>query len=517
MASIARRIGLQWRAAQRGLVAVCCALAACASEHAARDRDDALVVLLPRDALEVDPRFTVDAYGLKVSRLLFASLVRIDPNTLQVVPDLAREIALVDDQTYRVELKPGLRFSDGSALDAEDVAATFRSIVDPALGSRYAQTYKRIERIEVQGAQRIVFHLNGPHATFMTDLEMPILRAEDARRHLGEPAAARVVGAGPYVMRERAPGRIELVANPRWHDGTARHPVVRLLVIHDDNTRALRMLAGAGDLALNSVPPLLLPLFERDTRFVVRAAPGVSTTYVGLNTDAPALRDVRVRRAIAHAIDRAALIRAKFGGRARLANGWVAPGHWAYSDRVAHYDHDPAAARALLAQARSTSHGAPLVLTLRCGSDRFRLSIARAIAAMLAEVGIEVDVRPSEVATLIADLNRGRFELTMLEVPELIEPHILSWFFGSDHVPGGGREGANRWRLRSAALDAALERGRANSDPGVRRAAYEDAQRILSEELPVISLWHEDTVAVEDVRARDVPAPRLARFDILAR
>jgi peptide/nickel transport system substrate-binding protein len=158
-----------------------------------------------------------------------------------------------------------------------------------------------------------------------------------------------------------------------------------------------------------------------------------------------------------------------------------------------------------------------LTLTLRCGSDRLRQSIARAIAAMLAEVGISVDLRPTEVATLISDLGRGRFELTMLEVPEVVEPHVLTWFFGSEHVPGEGHEGANRWRMRSPALDAALERGRANPEREVRIAAYHEAQRILAEELPVIPLWHEDVVSVKSRRAAAIAVPRLGRFDVLAR
>jgi peptide/nickel transport system substrate-binding protein len=272
-----------------------------------------------------------------------------------------------------------------------------------------------------------------------------------------------------------------------------------------------------GDLAVNAIPPLLLPLFERDPRFVVHSAPGVGTTYLGLNLDAPALRDVRVRRAVAYAIDRAGLIRAKLAGRARAASSWIVPGHWAYTEQIPRYDHDPARARALLRAAKVTDEDGRLRLSLRCGSDRFRQSIARAIAAMLTEVGIDVEIRPTEVATLIANLNQGRFELTMLEVPEVLEPHVLSWFFGSDHVPGEGREGANRWRMRSPALDAALERGRAHVEPQVRFAAYAEAQRILAEELPVIPLWHEDVVAVEDRRARDFRVPRLGRFDPLAR
>jgi peptide/nickel transport system substrate-binding protein len=136
---------------------------------------------------------------------------------------------------------------------------------------------------------------------------------------------------------------------------------------------------------------------------------------------------------------------------------------------------------------------------------------------MLERVGVVVDVRPTETATLIADLGKGQFELTMLQVPEVVEPHVLSWFFGSDRIPSAEREGANRWRLRSDALDAALERGRLTTDRAERVAAYREAQHILARRLPVIPLWHEDVVAVEGPRARDFDVPRLGRFGTLAR
>jgi peptide/nickel transport system substrate-binding protein len=479
-----------------------------------RDEDEgALVLLLPREAQELDPRYTGDAYGLKVSRLLFASLLTIDPETLQPVPDLAESVTLESPTRYRARLRPGLFFSDGSGLDAADVAATFASVVDPAMATRYARTYERIARVEVLDPLTVVFHLAQPHATFLTDLELPILRAEDRNRHLATLGGPVPASSGPFLLGKRAPGRIQLARNSRWHGGTTRFARVHMLVVRDDNTRALRLLAGAGDLALNAVPPLLLPLFENDARFTVQRAPGVGTTYVGLNLEAPVLRDVRVREAIAHAIDRRAIVDAKLGGRARLARSWIVPGHWAFDPATAEHAYDPARARALLAEAGFRPDAQRLAL--RCGSDRFRQSIARVIASMLGAVGIAVDVRPSEVATLIADLNRGRFELTMLEVPEVVEPHTLTWFFGSDHVPGPGREGANRWRLQSRELDAALELGRTSVSPGERAAAYGKAQRLLAELLPVIPLWHEDVVAVKGPRARNLTATRLARFDLL--
>jgi peptide/nickel transport system substrate-binding protein len=343
------------------------------------------------------------------------------------------------------------------------------------------------------------------------------MRAEDAQRRVGRLGGPAPIGAGPYVLLDREAGRIELGPNLRWHGGAPLHPRVRMLVVRDDNTRALRMLAGAGDLSLNAVPPLLLPLFERDPRFALSTAPGVGTSYVGVNLEAERVRDVRVRRAIAHAIDRAAIVKHKLGGRARLASSWIVPGHWAFSADTPRYGYDPERARALLAAAGWGGPGRPrLRLAMRCGNDRSRQSIARAIAAMLGEVGIDVELRPSEVATLVADLARGRFELTTLEVPEVIEPHVLQFFFGSDRVPGAGREGGNRWRIRNPELDAAFEQGRANIAEAVRKDAYVQAQRILAEQLPVIPLWHEDVVAVEARSARDFAVPRLARFAPLA-
>lgn len=496
----------------------------CGGERSSTDArpDDALVVVLPQDVEQLDPRKVGDAYGLKVSRLIFASLVTIDPRTLEVVPELAERVEVESPVRYRVTLRAGLRFSDGSVLDTEDVRATFRSIVDPAIGSRFAKNYQRIERLEVVDAQTIVFVLDAPHATFLTDLEVPILRAEDAHHAVGVPGGAEPIGAGPYRLVSRTPGHLELRANPRWLHGAPRFPHVRMVVVRDDNTRALRLLAGKGDLALNAIPPLLVPMFQGDARFHVHTARGIGTTYLGTNLDAPALRDVRVRRAIAYAIDRALLVRTKLGGRAQLARGLVPTGSWAYDEDVPTYPYDPARARALLDDAglRDPDGAGPeprLRLTLRTSTDRFRQSIARAIAAMLAEVGIAVEVRPSELATLIADLDAGRFELSTLQLPEVLEPHVLAWFFTSEHVPGEGREGANRWRMRDPVLDAAFERGRATNVRAERIAAYRDVQRILAEQLPVIPLWHEDVVAITDARAEAFDVPRDGRFATLAR
>lgn len=326
------------------------------------------------------------------------------------------------------------------------------------------------------------------------------------------------IGAGPYRLLRRDPGVLGLQANPHWHRGTPKYPNLRMVVIRDDNTRALRMLAGQGDLAVGSIPPLLLPMFEDDPRFETRSAPGISTLYLGFQTKSPKLEDVRVRRAIGFAINRELLVQAKYDGLARVTESWIPHGHWAELASPPLRPFDPALAGSLLDQAGFPDPPGPdprMRLVLRTTSDRFRQSVARAIAAMLEEVGVEVDVRPSEAATLISDLNRGRFEITLLQVPEVIEPHVLSWFFDSSRIPGAQSEGANRWRYQNAELDSLFEVGRTNIDRKKRRAAYEKAQLILARDLPVLPLWQPDTVAVVR-RGSSFDVPRDGRFGTLA-
>ena len=488
-------------------------LISCGHEEPPLPQSEWTTVILPRNAEELDPRFVRDPYGLKISRLLFGSLITIDPRTLEVVPELAHSVERsADGIVYHIVLRDGLRFSDGSSLDARDVVETFRGILSDQLSSRYAGTYRRISEIEIRSPLEVQITLNAPHATFLTDLEMPIVRAEDAYHRMGINQST-LIGAGPYRLLGFDSNRLELEANSYWHRGEPLHQRIRFLTVQDDNTRALRLLAGAGDVAVNAIPPLLLPMFEEDPQFEIRSVPGVGTTYLGFYT--PSI-PVLVRRAIAHAIDRQTLIETKLEGRARPTESWIPDGHWAATTLLP-YDYDRQKARALLDQAGwlPNSEGVRKKLILRVSSDRFRLSVSRAISAMLKEVGLNVVLRPSESATLISDLNAGRFDMCLLQVPEVFEPHLLSWFFSSQRIPSSERYGANRWRFVDIELDAALERGRIQGDLEERRHAYREVQQILHEKLPVFPLWQEDTVVVVR-KGRQFDAPRDGRFGTFA-
>jgi peptide/nickel transport system substrate-binding protein len=121
-----------------------------------------------------------------------------------------------------------------------------------------------------------------------------------------------------------------------------------------------------------------------------------------------------------------------------------------------------------------------------------------------------------EKESMLTDLNKGRFDLVLLQV-SVFELNLLRLFFSSDQIPHGEvTDGKNRWRYRSAPMDAALEQGRVGTTHEQRRAGYFQAQLRMAEDLPVIPLWHEDVVAVHSGRLRDYVVPRDARFGTLA-
>ncbi|MFK8001851.1 MAG: ABC transporter substrate-binding protein [Polyangiales bacterium] len=467
---------------------------------------DALRVVIPREVESLDPRFIRDPYGLKISRLIFRSLFTIDPRTLELVPDLAESHRFRTPSVLEVTLKAGQRFNDGSPIEARDVVATFMGVKDPEVGSAYAGTFERFSSIRALDARRIELILAAPHATVLSDLEFPVLRAEDARRNT--PERETFTGSGPYSLVRWTSSHVILERSQSAPENAPER--IDFVVVRDDNGRALRMEAGGADIALNGVTALLLPRFESDEAFEVRSTPGIGTSYLGFNLEG-ATHDVRLRRAISHAINTELLIETELGGRAELASSWIPTGHWADAS-ASRPAYDPALSRALVAELGAGGRR----LVLRTSADRARVSICRAIAAMLREVGLEVEVQPSENATLIADLNAGRFDMTFLQVPEVFEPHVLHWFFASERVPEGAQVGANRWRIRDHRLDEALEAGRSVMDRTQRRAAYAIVQQRLADELPVLPLWQEHNVAV--VRAgTEFDVPRDGRFRTLFR
>lgn len=454
---------------------------------------DTLTFLTLSQPEHIDPRFPEDALGAALGRLVHPGLTATDPLTFRPKSSLASSLRYLDQTHIVVELDRSATFQNGNPVTAQDIVATYASVLDPASTSRLHSTYSRTFRaVEALGPRSVGFTLHHADGAAMSLLGLgivPVANAQISERLARTGAERGFIGAGPFRVTDLTRGR--------WRFASTRNgPSLNVLTLRDPNTLALRLLHGQGDLA--ELKPDLVGLFAHDTEIAISAAPTSGVTYIGIHCGHRPLDDPRVRRALALAIDREALMRARLGRYGVAATGPLPPTHWAYTADVPRYSFDPARARALLASAGIESQpGAQRTrLTFRVSSQRTAIISAQAIAAMLGDVGISVDIRPTELATLLADLRAGHFDLTLLTIPDLSDPWGLGFWFASNSIPTPEHPGAggNRWRFSDPRLDAVLAQGLRQTDPALRAPFYHRAQRILAEQLPVIPLWHADVV-----------------------
>ncbi len=462
-----------------------------------RTPDDTLVVLIESAMVTGDSRYAITGYDRKLAHLVTPGLTIVDSPTLEPRMGLASKVTRVDDLTWDVEIRDA-RFSDGKPVRAEDVAGTYQDLMAPGSDSMFHKQFdERFTKVEVTGPKSVRFHLKSPLATFMTDIDFGIVSF-----HGGRPERGTGIGAGPYLIDEITTTTVRLDRNPHYYGPAPKIPHVEIRIVRDNAARLLMLVGGSADLVQNATRLDLVDEVLDRPRVRVESGPSVFLTYLLLNNNDPILRDKRVRQAIALALDRPQIIAAKFGGRARLATGLLPPNHWAYANGMKSWDHDPARAKQLLDEAgyKDPDGDGPqprFSLTYKTSSDAFRISVARVIAAQLALVGIEIDVRPFEFATFFADVKKGSYQLGSMQTAEITEPDFYFTYFHSSWIPSTQNpDGYNRWRYINAEVDKLTEAGRRELDRSKRIEIYDRIQRIVAEDVPIIPLFHEDNVVL---------------------
>lgn len=470
-----------------------------------RTPDDTLVVLIPNVIRDLDPRFAITNWDMKLSRLVAPGLTSIDEPTLEPRLELAESVERIDDVTWDVVLREDARFADGRPVTAADVVFTYESTMAEATGSLYAKGMsERFEKVEAVGERRARFHLKHPLATLMSDLDFGIVPARSEAEGVRFPGGG-VIGAGPYRVVRVDDEDALLERNPHYFGPRPQSERLHVRTVRDANARTLMLVGGSADFTQNTLRLDLVDDVSERPRLEADSGPSAILTYMMMHNEDPVLSDVRVRRAIAHALDRERIVEAKFGGRAVLATGLLPPSHWAYHGQVERYPHDPDKARALLDEAGYPDPDGPggqprLRLTYKTSADQFRLAIARILARQLAEVGIEVEVRAFEFGTFFADIKKGNYQLASMQTADITEPDFYYAYFHSSRIPSKkDPDTGNRWRYRSARVDELTERGRQVIDREQRIAIYAEVQEILAGELPIVPLWHEDSVVVRNV------------------
>ena len=454
------------------------ALAGCADPTS-----DALRFGLASAPVTLDPRFSTDATSTRINRLLYQQLVDFDAASYPI-PALATWKKLTPTHYRFILGKAGRVFHDGNNLTATDVKATYDFVLDVKNASPHRAPLDLIQRIEVVDVDAVDFYLNKADALFPGKLVVGIVPATlSATQHLFN---QKPVGSGAFSFVDwPSEGHLRLMR-------VADKQKVEFLHVPDPTVRAIKLMRGEIDMLQNDLPPELVSYLGSQKDMQVLRGRGSNFSYLGFNMNDPITGRLEVRRAIAHALDRDAIIKYVLGNAARPAAAMFPPDHWAGITDSLGYAYDPQQARAWLKKAGfSAAH--PAQITYKTSSDPFRIRLATIIQSQLQEVGIKVDLRSYDWGTFYGDIKSGRFQMFSLSWVGIKNPDVFHYAFHSTSMPP---EGANRGRFSSPVADHLIEAAQAEPELPLQALKYREIQHLLLEKLPYVPLWYEDHIFI---------------------
>ena len=457
--------------------------------------EDAIVTILAAPVANLDPLMGTDANTQHINQLVHISLTRIGPNLLPE-PYLAESFRAVGDKTIEFRLKAGCRFQNNRPVIPEDVEASIRLYSDPAHKSMFQQAFGKIVRFEKIDARTFRLHTKDPAPALLYDLA--VLKVMPPEEYDPEKFRAHPIGAGSYRVAEIGPSGVKL---ERFDNGCMPLPPMpkfQAKVVRDDLSRFLKLRNGEIDVVLNELDYRKVKIIREGKvkGIAAAAADGTGYSYMGLNFANTHLKKPNVRRAIALAIDVPAIIRHKLVEMATPTSTVVAPSSF-FHEKLPSVRRDLTEAKRLLdleGYGNGDNGKPPLELTLKTTTYRPITENARAIAEQLREAGIAVEHKAFEWGTFYGDVKARNTEMFLLRWVGVAAPDILAEIFHSKRLQEN-----NRTNYSNAKVDALLDEGSNTLDPEKRRRAFASVQRIVAEELPYISLWHnQNAVAYRD-------------------
>ena len=446
-------------------VALCCAQL----PVNAQARTD-IVFAIGNMPLNLDPRYATDAASERVNRLLYQSLVDFDAQS-KPSPSLASWVE-VNPSEYRFTLKQNRApFHHGKTLNAQDVKATYDSFLN-LKDSPHAAEYVNIQSITALDENSLIFKLKQADKHFPSKLLIGILPADlIAKQHdfshnpVGSGALKFISWGNKLILQRLKDSQI-----------------ISLLEVKDPTVRVLKLLHGEVDLLQGELPPELVKHLQSKPEVVVKTGKGANFSYLGLNFNDPILKSSKVRQAIAHAINRPAIIEKVMIQHSRIADQILPPEHYTNqgfsNPSPEDFNYNPAKAKQLLIEAGVKL---PLKLVYKTSTDAQRVRFATIMQAQMQPAGIELEIRSLDWGTFFADVKAGNFQLYGLTWVGIKTPEIYSKAFGSQYFPPNG---FNRGRYADAELDQLLS-----------EENWQAATHRIHQQLPYIPLWYEGQFA----------------------
>lgn len=426
------------------------------------------------DVTSLDPHQGKETPAVQVDTQIFDTLVTVDPETNEVVPQIAESWEQTDDQTYVFKIREGIKFHDGSDLTAEDVKFSLDRARNSAAVS-YIVNF--IEEVTVDDDHTVTVKTTAPYAPTLRNLAIPFAAIvpkavveADENAFIQNP-----VGSGPYKFVEWNHGdHVTLKAFDDYYAGKPETENLIMKVIPETSQRTIALETGevdlAYDLAVNDIPKV-----NSDDKLTVYEIPSLTCWYVSMNMNKKPFDNPKVREAMSMAIDRQTIIDTINAGSGQTADAIIAPAVFGYySTGVKEYN--PTKAKELLAEA-----GYPngFSTTLWVNDNQSRIEMCQAMQAMLLEVGVQCNLEVLEFGSFISRTTAGDHDLAYFGWTTSSGDADYS-YYSLEHSTQQGAAG-NRSFLADPDVDKLIEEARSNTNEEERKELYKELAIKLDE------------------------------------
>ncbi len=439
--------------------------------------ENVLVVAKGTEAEGFDPH-TVPAHSsIQIYNRVYDALLGISPEG-DIQPELAKDWEIIDDTTYRFELREGVKFHNGREMTSADVKYSFERMVDPDLGSLAKTYFEMVEKVETPDDYTVIFHLEEPFADFLINVAHTYAKIvpQEVVEEEGDLMDV-AVGTGAFKLTEWVPDNYTLLeANEDYYiEGLPRVDALRFLIMEDESAQIAAV--RTGQVHITDLSPEGAQILRGRPGLEVVEYPSFDYTYWAFNVTEEPFDDPLVRKAMSYAIDREVIADIAFDGFADIT-GPVPPSQelWAVDiSEYPSYQHNPDRARELLAEA---GYGDGLEISITASpAYAYMVDTAVVIQEQLRGIGVDAEIDMVEWGAYIdAWINRDHMSMVGLNGGGLTPERALYFFF---HTTGG----ANVWGFSDPEFDDLVERGRVEVDPDARYEIYAEAQKLLVNEL----------------------------------
>ena len=445
---------------------------------------DTIVVGVSTDMTGLDPHKQTAFTSMKVLEMLHGRLVEVDEN-MTVQPGMAESWEWSEDgMDLTMHLRDNMAFSDGTPVTSADVKFSYERILDEETAAAARSKFTAIGEIETPDEKTVVFKFNEKNVAIMVD--MASVNASIISKNFvdnGGDLSVEVVGAGPYKLVNWEPdNKIEMTANEGFY--LEGYPLVKNLeyrIIPAEDSILAGLRTGEIDFAVINVPATAM-VASMDPNIVVDSAPALSYHVLQLNPGREVFQDVRVRQAIACAIDRQEVLDVAALGEGQVTAPAVQPYYAADLGDLYCYEKDLDKARELLAEAGNPE----ISFTIMAAADEPPTAVAEAqnIQDQLKEIGINVDIEVLELGVYVDRWLSADFDACTALNGGGSDPNGTFWRYW--HSSGNLQKVSV---YNNPDLDKLLEEGRSYTDPEVRKPIYIEVQKNLAENAPWVWLY----------------------------